>query len=130
LWVIFALLDPDSESGSGSTDQIESGSNPDPDTNPDPQPCKKQTYEGPKAFMIDRKQGLFVNLGKFSCSWIGIQIWDSQMDADPDLKLQSTVNFTAILRSISVGPIIVFIGSSRSHIQIFSSQILKRIKVF
>ncbi len=28
LWVIFALLDPDS--GSGSTDPIESGSNPDP----------------------------------------------------------------------------------------------------
>ncbi len=28
LWVIFALLDPDSESG--STDPIESGSNPDP----------------------------------------------------------------------------------------------------
>jgi hypothetical protein len=26
LWVIFALLDPDSESGSGSTDPIESGS--------------------------------------------------------------------------------------------------------
>ncbi len=33
LWVIFALLDPDS--GSGSTDTIEYGSNPDPD----PQPC-------------------------------------------------------------------------------------------
>jgi hypothetical protein len=30
LWVIFALLDPDSESGSGSTDPIESGFNPDP----------------------------------------------------------------------------------------------------
>jgi hypothetical protein len=37
LWVIFSLLDPDSESGSGSTDPIESGSNPDPD----PQPCLK-----------------------------------------------------------------------------------------
>ncbi len=33
LWVIFGLLDPDSESG--STDPIESGSNRDPD----PQPC-------------------------------------------------------------------------------------------
>jgi hypothetical protein len=33
LWVIFALLDPDSDSeyGSGSTDLIEFGSNPDPD---------------------------------------------------------------------------------------------------
>jgi hypothetical protein len=31
LWVIFALLDPDSESGTGFTDLIESGSNPDPD---------------------------------------------------------------------------------------------------
>jgi len=32
LWVIFALLDPDSQSGSGygSTDLIESVSNPDP----------------------------------------------------------------------------------------------------
>jgi hypothetical protein len=30
LWVIFALLDPDTESGSRSTDPIESGSNPDP----------------------------------------------------------------------------------------------------
>ncbi len=39
LWVIFALLDPDSESGSGSTDPIESGSNPDPD----PQPCTGST---------------------------------------------------------------------------------------
>jgi hypothetical protein len=29
-WVIFDLLDPDSESGYGSTDLIESGSNPDP----------------------------------------------------------------------------------------------------
>jgi hypothetical protein len=37
LWVIFALLDPDSESGSGFTDPIESGSNWDPD----PQPCLK-----------------------------------------------------------------------------------------
>jgi hypothetical protein len=41
-WVIFALLDPesDSESRSGSTDPIESGSNPDPLSrlNPDPQP--------------------------------------------------------------------------------------------
>ncbi len=39
MWVIFALLGPDSEygSGSGSTDPIESGSNP--DTDPDPQPC-------------------------------------------------------------------------------------------
>jgi hypothetical protein len=37
LWVIFALLDPDSDSeyGSGSTDPIESGSNWDAD----PQPC-------------------------------------------------------------------------------------------
>ncbi len=34
LWVIFALLDPDSEYGSGSTDLIESGSNPDPDPKP------------------------------------------------------------------------------------------------
>jgi hypothetical protein len=33
LWVIFALLDPDSESG--STDPIESGSNSDPDPQPD-----------------------------------------------------------------------------------------------
>jgi hypothetical protein len=31
LWVIFALLEPDSESGYASTDPIESGSNPDPD---------------------------------------------------------------------------------------------------
>jgi hypothetical protein len=38
LWVIFALLDPDSESG--STNPIESGSNP--DTDPDPQPCFKR----------------------------------------------------------------------------------------
>jgi hypothetical protein len=30
LWVIFALLDPDSESGSGSTDPIEPGSDPNP----------------------------------------------------------------------------------------------------
>jgi hypothetical protein len=30
LWVIFAFLDPDSESRSGTTDLIESGSNPDP----------------------------------------------------------------------------------------------------
>jgi|LakMenEpi03Aug12_release.lakeMendotaPanAssembly.Ray.scaffolds.fasta_scaffold4323781_1 hypothetical protein len=30
LWVIFARLDPDSESGYGSTDRIESGSNPYP----------------------------------------------------------------------------------------------------
>jgi hypothetical protein len=35
LWVIFALLDQDSESG--STGPIDSGSNPDPD--PDPKPC-------------------------------------------------------------------------------------------
>ncbi len=34
LWVIFALLDPDSDSGSGSTDLIESGSNSDPDPQP------------------------------------------------------------------------------------------------
>jgi hypothetical protein len=31
LWVILALLDPDSEYGSGSTDLTESGSNMDPD---------------------------------------------------------------------------------------------------
>ncbi len=36
LWVIFALLDPDSEYGSGSTDLIESGSKSDPDTDPQP----------------------------------------------------------------------------------------------
>ncbi len=38
LWVIFALLDPDSDSeyGSGSTDLIESGSNPDPEPCPHP----------------------------------------------------------------------------------------------
>jgi hypothetical protein len=35
LFVIFALLGPDSESRSGSTDPIESGSSWDPD----PQPC-------------------------------------------------------------------------------------------
>ncbi len=37
MWVIFALLDPDSDSeyGTGSTDPIESRSNSDPD----PQPC-------------------------------------------------------------------------------------------
>jgi hypothetical protein len=34
MWVIFALLDPDSESGSGSTDPTESGSNLDPDPQP------------------------------------------------------------------------------------------------
>ncbi len=34
MWVIFALLDPDSEYGSGSTDLIESGSNPVPDPKP------------------------------------------------------------------------------------------------
>jgi hypothetical protein len=42
LWVIFALLDPDSDSGSGSTDPIESGSNP--DTDPDPQPYFMRCY--------------------------------------------------------------------------------------
>jgi hypothetical protein len=41
LWVIFALLDPDSESG--STDPIESGSNPDPDTDPDPHPWMEES---------------------------------------------------------------------------------------
>jgi hypothetical protein len=30
MWIIFALLDPNSDSGYGSTDLIESGSNPDP----------------------------------------------------------------------------------------------------
>jgi hypothetical protein len=34
LWVIFALLDPDTDSESGSTDPIESESNPDPDPQP------------------------------------------------------------------------------------------------
>jgi hypothetical protein len=47
LWVIFALLDPDSESGSGSTDPIESGSNPDPD----PQSCFFQTGEEREAIL-------------------------------------------------------------------------------
>jgi hypothetical protein len=46
LWVIFALLDKDTDSeygsGSRSTDLIESGSNTDPD--PDPKHCKKLTY--------------------------------------------------------------------------------------
>jgi hypothetical protein len=41
LWIIFALLDPDSEYGSGSTDPIESGSNPDPDTDPQPWSARK-----------------------------------------------------------------------------------------
>ncbi len=42
LWVIFALLDPDSEygSGSGSTGPIEYGSNPDPD----PKPCSSHIF--------------------------------------------------------------------------------------
>jgi hypothetical protein len=45
LWVIFALLDPDSEYGSGSTDLIESISNPDPDPKPwivQPQVSKRE----------------------------------------------------------------------------------------
>jgi tetratricopeptide (TPR) repeat protein len=37
MWVIFALLDPDSEYGSGSTDLNESGSNP----KPNPKPCEQ-----------------------------------------------------------------------------------------
>jgi hypothetical protein len=41
LWVMFALLDPDSKSGYGSTDLVESGSYPDPD----PIQCHQQTKE-------------------------------------------------------------------------------------
>ncbi len=43
MWVIFALLDPDTDpdSESESTDPIESGSNP----KPDPQPCLEQRHK-------------------------------------------------------------------------------------
>jgi hypothetical protein len=32
----------------------------------------RSTYEGKKDFLKDRKPGLFVNFGKFPCSWIRI----------------------------------------------------------
>ncbi len=64
LWVIFALLDPDSESG--STDPIESGSNWDPD--PDPQPWKKfynSLKTGPNFFLQHIKNKIIYNYVKF-----------------------------------------------------------------
>jgi hypothetical protein len=46
---------------------------------------KKHTYdyEGTKAF-LGRKPGLFVNFGRFPCSWVRIRI--SNWDTDPDRR--------------------------------------------
>ncbi len=41
---------------------------------------KKHTYEGTKAFLKGKKPGVFVNFGKFRCSWIQILI----PNTDPD----------------------------------------------
>jgi hypothetical protein len=40
-------------------------------------------YEGTKAFLIGKKQDLFVKFGQFPCYWIRIWIWIRILKKDP-----------------------------------------------
>ncbi len=60
MWVIDALLVPDSESGYRSTDLIEYGSNPDPDTGSET--LKKIIKSGLNATKISRSVESITNL--------------------------------------------------------------------